>query len=132
MNKLNSKSNSLIITFSNDFYKFHYTLSLASTLKATGKDVRIFVSGYACNFIKQNWQDYDKEGINERLKSKKMGSIEEMFAYCKQLEVEIFYCDSAIGFLNINSKEITNLVNIKPISMYSVLNTYKQGEIIFI
>jgi peroxiredoxin family protein len=132
LNKLNSKSNSLIITFSNDFYKFHYTLSLASTLKATGKDVRIFVSGYACNFIKQNWQDYDKEGINERLKSKKMGSIEEMFAYCKELEVEIFYCDSAIEFLNINSKEITNLVNIKPISMYSVLNTYKQGEIIFI
>ena len=132
MNKLYSNSNNLIITFSNDFYKFHYTLSLASTLKATGKDVRIFVSGYACNFIKQNWQAYDKEGINERLKSKKMGSIEEMFAYCKELEVEIFYCESAIEFLNINSREITNLVNIKPISMYSVLNTYKQGEIIFI
>ena len=132
MDKSNSKSNSLIITFSNDFYKFHYTLSLASTLKATGKDVSIFVSGYACNFIKQNWQDYDKEGINERLKSKKMGSIEEMFAYCKQLEVEIFYCDSAIGFLNINSNEITNLVSIKSKSMYSILNSYKQGEIIFI
>ena len=132
MDRLSSNSNNLIITFSNDFYKFHYTLSLASTLKATGKDVRIFVSGYACNFIKKNWQDYDKEGINEKLKRKKMGSIEDMFAYCKELEVEIFYCDSAIEFLNINSKEITNLVNIKPISMYSVLNTYKQGEIIFI
>ena len=132
MNKLNSNSNNLIITFSNDFYKFHYALSLASTLKATGKDVRIFVSGYACNFIKRNWQDYDKEGINEKLKRKKMGSIEDMFAYCKELEVEIFYCETAMEFLNINSREITNLVSIKPISMYSVLNTYKQGEIIFI
>ena len=132
MDRLSSNSNNLIITFSNDFYKFHYTLSLASTLKATGKDVRIFVSGYACNFIKKNWQDYDKEGINEKLKRKKMGSIEDMFAYCKELEVEIFYCESAIEFLNINSREITNLVNIKPKSMYSVLNFYKKGEIIFI
>ena len=55
-----------------------------------------------------------------------------MFAYCKELEVKIFYCESAIDFLNINAKEITNLVSIKPKSMYSVLNSYKQGEIIFI
>ena len=132
MSKLDFNSSNLIITFSNDFYKFHYALSLASTFKATGKNVGIFVSGYACHFIKKNWQDYDKEGINEKLKKKKMGSIKEMFAYCKELEVEIFYCESAIEFLNINTKEITNLVSIKPKSMYSVLNSYKQGEIIFI
>jgi peroxiredoxin family protein len=132
MGKPGSNSSNLIITFSNDFYKFHYALSLASTLKATAKDVKIFVSGYACNFIKQNWQDYDKEAINAKLIRNKMGSIEEMFAYCKELEVEIFYCKSAIEFLNINSKEITNLVSIEPKSMYSVLNSYRQGEIIFI
>ena len=132
MNKPNSNLNNLIITFSNDFYKFHYALSLASTLKATGKNITIFVSGYACNFIKQNWQDYDKEAINAKLIKKKMGSIEEMFAYCKELEVEIFYCESAIEFLNINSNEITNLFSIKPKSMYSILNRYKQEEIIFI
>ena len=126
------KSNNLIISFSDDFYKFHYALSLASTLKATGKDVEIFVSGYACNFIRKNWQDHDKEDINRRLKRKKMGSIEEMFAYCKELEIEIFYCESAIEFLNINIREITNLLSIKPKSMYSILNSYKQGEIIFI
>ena len=132
MHKSNSKSSNLIISFSNDFYKFHYALSLASTLKATGKDAEIFVSGYACNFIKKNWQDYDKESINEKLIRKKMGSIEELFTYCKELDVEIFYCETAIEFLNINSKEITNLISIKPKSMYSILNGYKQGEIIFI
>ena len=132
MAALNSNSSNLIIAFSNDFYKFHYALSLASTLKATGKDVKIFVSGYACNFIKKNWKDYDKKAINEKLIKKKMGSIEEMFAYCKELEVEIFYCESATEFLNINSNETINLVSIKPKSMYSILNSYKQGEIIFI
>ena len=82
MGKPVSNSSNLIITFSDDIYKFYYALSLASTLKATGKDVRIFISGYACHFIKKNWQDYDKQAINAKLKRKKMGSIEEMFAFC--------------------------------------------------
>ena len=81
--------NHLIITFSKDLYKFHYALSLASSLKAVGKNVKIFVSGYACNFLKKNWRDYDKESIANKLEKKKMGSIEDMFTYCKELEVEI-------------------------------------------
>ena len=128
----NSNSNHLIITFSNDLYKFHYALSLASSLKASGKNVQIFVSGYACNFIKQNWKDYDKQSINEKFKIKKMGTIEEMFSYCKELEVEVYYCETATEFLNINSNQITNLVCIKPKSMYSILNANKKREIIFI
>ena len=132
MDNTKSSLNNLIISFSEDLYKFHYALSLASSLKAIGKDVSIFISGYACNFIKKNWRDYDKEGIAVKLEEKKMGSIEEMFAYCKELEVKIFYCETAIDFLNINSNEITNLISIQPKSMYSVLNGNKHGEIIFI
>ena len=132
MDKKYSNSNNLIIAFSKDLYKFHYALSLATSLKAIGKNVNIFISGYACNFIKKNWKDYDKGGITEKLEGKKMVSIEEMFTYCKELEVEIFYCETAIDFLNISGKEITNVVNIAPKSMYSVLNSNKHGEIIFI
>ena len=73
MDKTSANSNHLIITFSKDLYKFHYALSLASSLKAIGKNVRVFVSGYACNFIKKNWKDYDKESISERLEEKKNG-----------------------------------------------------------
>ena len=90
MSKIDLNSSNLIITFSDDFYKFHYALSLASTFKATGKNVGIFVSGYACNFIKKNWQDHDKGSINAKLKRKKMGSIEEMVAFCKELKVDRF------------------------------------------
>ena len=132
MKKTNTNLNYLIITFSKDLYKFHYALSLASSLKAIGKIVKVFVSGYACNFIKQSWKNYDKESINEQFKKKKMGSIEEMFLYCKELEVEVFYCETALEFLNINTHEITNLINIEPNSMYSVLSSNKEGEIIFI
>ena len=127
MGKPNSNSSNLIITFSNDFYKFYYALSLASTLKATGKNVSIFVSGYACHFIKKNWQDYDKEGINEKLK-KKNGINRRNVCILQRARGEIFYCESAIEFLNINTKEITNLVSIKPKSMYSVLNSISKEK----
>ena len=55
-----------------------------------------------------------------------------MFTYCKELEVEIFYCETALDFLNIDKKKISNLATIKPTSMYSILNSNKHGEIIFI
>ena len=132
MDKTSANSNHLIITFSKDLYKFHYALSLASSLKAIGKNVKVFVSGYACNVIKQNWETHDNKDLNVKLKKNKMGSIEEMFLYCKELEVEIFYCETAIEFLNIKRNEVTGLIDIKPNSMYSVLSSNKEGEIIFI
>ena len=132
MDKTNSNMSHLIIAFSEDLYKFYYALSLASSLKAINKNVKIFISGYACNFIKKNWEDYDKERVSEKLEEQRMGSIEEMLAYCQELEVEIFYCETALGFLNIGSDQISDKIKIKPISMYSVLNNNKQGEIIFI
>ena len=49
----------------------------------------------------------------------------------KQSLSMIFLKDEA-KIPSINTKEITNLVSIRPKSMYSVLNSYKQGEIIFI
>ena len=132
MIKKNLNTNYLIISFSKDFYKFHYALTLASSLRAIDKDVTVFISGYSCNFIKKKWECYDKQNIHKKLELKNMGSIKEVFSYCKDLEVKIFYCETALEFLNIASTDITNLINIKPISMYSILNSNKEGEIIFI
>ena len=92
MIKKNFNSNYLIISFSKDFYKFHYTLTLASSLRAIDKNVTVFISGYACNFIKKKWQSNDEQNIHKKLEQKNMGSIEEIFLYCKELEVKIFYC----------------------------------------
>ncbi|MAK09292.1 MAG: hypothetical protein CML36_02255 [Rhodobacteraceae bacterium] len=132
MIKKNFNSDYLIISFSKDFYKFHYALTLASSLRAINKNVSVFISGYSCNFIKKNWKCYDEKKIYKKLELKNMSSIEELFLYCKELEVKTFYCETALEFLNISSKDITNLIDIKPISMYSILNSNKQGEIIFI
>ena len=132
MIKKNLDSNYLIISFSKDFYKFHYTLTLASSLRAIDKNVTVFISGYACNFIKKKWKCYDEQNIHKKLEKKNMGSIEEILSYCKELKVKTFYCETALEFLNIASTDITNLIDIKPASMYSILNSNKEGEIIFI
>ena len=132
MIKKNFNSNYLIISFSKDFYKFHYTLTLASSLRAINKNVTVFISGYACNFIKKKWHSNDEQNIHKKLEQKNMGSIEEIFSYCKELEVKIFYCETALEFLNIASTDIINLIDIKPISMHSILNLNKENEILFI
>ena len=132
MVKKNLNSNYLIISFSKDFYKFHYALTLASSLRAIDKNITVFISGYSCNFIKKKWKSYDEQNIHKKLALQNMGSIEEVFSYCKELEVKFFYCETALEFLNIASTDITNLIDIKPISMYSILNSNKEGEIIFI
>ena len=132
MIKKNLNSNYLIISFSKDFYKFHYALKLALSLRVIDKNVTVFISGYLCNFIKKKWKCYDKKKIYKKLEKKNMGSIEEVFSYCKELEVKTFYCETALEFLNISSKDITNLIDIKPISMHSILNSNKEGKIIFI
>ena len=132
MIKKSLNSDYLIISFSKDFYKFHYALTLASSLRVIDKNVIVFISGYSCNFIKKKWKCYDEKNIYRKLEKKNMGSIEEVFSYCKELEVKVFYCKTALEFLNISSKDITNLIDIKPISMHSILNSNKEGEIIFI
>ena len=56
MVKKNLNSNYLIISFSKDFYKFHYALTLASSLRAIDKNITVFISGYSCNFIKKKME----------------------------------------------------------------------------
>ena len=53
----NLKSKIIIIAFSDDIYKFHYALTMASTLSAIEKKVSIFISGYACNYIRKDWTE---------------------------------------------------------------------------
>ena len=69
--KNNKNSKILIILFTSDFYKYYYALNLASTYKAADKDVSIFYTGYAVNFLSKYWKKYDRKKINNRLIKKK-------------------------------------------------------------
>ena len=132
MIKKNLESNFLIIIFSEDSYKFHYALSMASSLKAIDKQVTIFVTGYACNYISADWEKSYNKNLNNRLKKKKMPSIKELFSYCKDLKIKFYYCTTAMDFLEVDTLNLNKCLNIKPIGMYSILSLHKEDKIIFI
>ena len=128
----NFKSKVIIIAFSDDIYKFHYALTMASTLSAIEKKVSIFISGYACNYIKKDWIENSSNKITNKFLEKKMPSFKELFAYCKDLNVNIYYCDTALNFLDIDKSNLIDTIQLKPLGMYTILNDHKQDEMIFI
>ncbi len=128
----NYKKKFLFIIFSKDFYKFHYSITTAITLRALEKDVSVFVTGYACNYIKKNWQEYDIDKIYKKISQKKMPSLEQLYKDCADLNLKFYYCETAIDFLDINELDITNLIKILPVGMYSIMSKHKNDDILFI
>ena len=122
----------LIILFSDDIYKFHYALNMSATMKSMDIEVNIFISGYACRYISKDWKKFDNQNINEKFKSKNMPTLEESFNFCSELNVNFFYCDTALDFFNIQKSNITKSIKIEPIGMFSILNNHKKNQIIFI
>ena len=128
----NFKSKVIIIAFSDDIYKFHYALTMASTLSAIEKKVSIFISGYACNYIRKDWMEKSANNITNKFLEKKMPSLKELFAYCKNLNVNIYYCDTALNFLDIDKTNLIDTIRLEPLGMYTIFNDHKKDEMIFI
>ncbi len=126
------KSKILIIGFSDDIYKFHYALTMASTLSAIEKKVSIFFSGYACKYLQKDWREYTSNNISNKFREKKMPSLEELFKYCNDLNVNLYFCETALSFLDIKKIDLINYIKVKPIGMYTILNDHKKDELIFI
>ena len=128
----NFKSKVIIIAFSDDIYKFHYALTMASTLSAIEKKVSIFISGYACNYIKKDWMKNYANKITNKFLEKKMPSLKDLFTYCKDLNVNIYYCDTALNFLDIDKSNLIDTIRLEPLGMYAIFNDHKKDEMVFI
>ena len=132
MDNKNFKSKVIIIAFSDDIYKFHYALTMASTLSAIEKKVSIFISGYACNYIRKDWTVNCANKITNKFLEKKMPSLKELFTYCKDLNVNIYYCDTALNFLDIDKTNLIDTISLEPLGMYTIFNNHKKDEMVFI
>ena len=130
LNKLNNKY--LFIIFTSDFYKYYYSLNTANTLKACNKEVSIFITGYSCNFILDSWKNYDKKNIVASIKKNNMASYEEVLGMSLDLNIDFFYCNTALELLEIKEKKILKKFKIKPLGLYQIMNKFKDGQIIFI
>ena len=129
-NKKNSKI--LLILFTSDFYKYYYALNLASTYRAINKDVTLFYSGYAINFLLKKWKKYDIKKINSKIQKQKMPSYLEMINLCIELKIRFYFCKTAIDFVNINEKEFLDNLIIKSMALYQLVNKHKNDQTIFI
>ena len=132
MNYKDLKSKILIIAFSDDIYKFHYALTIASTLSAIEKKVSIFISGYACNYIRKDWEKYSSKKTTNKFIEKKMPTLNELFKYCKDLNVNLYFCETALNFLNIEKSNLIDSIQLQPLGMYAILNEYKKDQLVFI
>ena len=129
-NKKSSKV--LIILFTSDFYKYYYGLNLASTYKATNKDVSLFYTGYAINFLLKNWNSYDTKNHNNKLIEKNMPSYLEMINLCNELKIRFFFCKTALDFLSFTESDFLNSIKIKSTPLYKIISEYKNEQTIFI
>ena len=129
-NKKNSKI--LIILFTSDFYKYYYGLNLASTYKAANKDVSLFYSGYAINFLLKNWNSFDTKNYNNKLIEKNMPSYLEIINLCNELEIRFFYCKTALDFLNVSENDFLSSIEIKSVPLYKMVSDYKNEQTVFI
>ena len=118
--------------FTNNFYKLYYSLNTAATLKACEKEVSIFFSGYSCNFIKKDWNTDRVNEINNKILSLGMESYESLLNLCKDLNISFFYCSSAFLFMDLKKEDIIPTINIKSEGLYTIINDYKNDQIIFI
>jgi len=130
--KISKNSKVLIILFTSDFYKYYYGLNLASTYKATNKNVTLFYTGYSVNFLSKNWNNYDKKNINKKLKKKQMPDYLEILKLCSELEINFVFCKTALEFISLNEDDIVDDINITSAPLYQIINEYKNEQTIFI
>ena len=122
----------LFIVFTSDFYKFYYSLNTANTLSACNKKVSFFITGYSCNFIFDNWISFDKNNKVETIKKNKMSSYEEVLTMSKDLNIDFYYCDTALDLLKTKDSKMIENLDIKPVGLYHIINRFKEDNIIFI
>ena len=122
----------LLIIFTSDFYKFYYALNTANTLSACNKKVSIFITGYSCNYILQDWETFDKTDTVAKLKKNNLSSYYEVLSMCMDLGIDFFYCDTALDLLGKKNRKIFDYIDVAPVGLYYIINKFKNDEIIFI
>ena len=132
MNKNQTGDKKLIILFTEDFYKFYYGINLANTLKACNKNIGVFFSGYACNYLKKNWKTSDKQLLHEKVFQNYNCNLDELFKLSLDLNIDFFYCQTSFELFNIKKSDINSFLELKAIGLYSIINNYKEHNIIFI
>ena len=122
----------LFVIFTEDFYKFYYGINLATTLKSCNNEVEVFFSGYSCNFLKKDWKKYDKKKINNLVISNYNCNLEELFELSSEMNISFFFCQSSLNLFSISNGHLNQASKVKPVALYTIINKYKNQDLVFI
>ena len=130
-----NKNSLSIIIFSDNLFKIHYALTIASAAIACNKNTVVFFAGHACYFLSEKQNLIKNNSSNEEIKIKKSGSpgFEELLKICTDLNITFMVCEAGLSLCKMHKNQIRKDLKIKSGGLYTFLSTIKEkDQIIFI
>ncbi len=130
----NNSSSYRIIVISNDFFKIHYALTLAATIKSSDVPCVLFFAGYACHALKNNsgYKYLDVNDENSNIMKSGSPGFDEMILLCNELSVDIMICEAGLKICNIERNQIRKDIKITSGGLYTLIPKKKSEDKILV
>tara|TARA_B100001093_G_C26555877_1_gene896514 strand:+ start:22 stop:429 length:408 start_codon:yes stop_codon:yes gene_type:complete len=126
-----------ILIITNDFFKIHYALTLAATIKSSDISCTLFFAGYACHALKkkEGYKSLDINQENFKLIQSGLPGFDEMIKLCNELSISIMICEAGLKLCDINKDEIRNDIKIMSGGLYTFIpkkNSFDTDKLLII
>ena len=134
------KAGLAIIFHSGSYDRIYHGLSIALAALALGRDVRLFFTYWALDYLRKDKPSLfklDAEAQKQRRVLEKnierghIQKIEELIVQAKSMKAKIYACTSSMGLLNISRNELIGEVD-KSMGITTFLTETAQDQILFI
>jgi peroxiredoxin family protein len=135
-----SKNGVGIIFHSGSYDRIYHGLSIASTAGALGREVRLFFTYWALEYLRKRETplfelnkeaENHKEIIKRNIEKGHMHKISELIAQSKSMGSKFYACTNSMGLLNISRNELIKDVD-KSMGMTTFMAETLDYQILFI
>lgn len=129
-----------IILHSGSFDRLYHSFSIALAALALGRDVRIFISYWALEYVrKKDFATFnlDQEGrdhiqiLEDNLRKGHIHKISELISETKLMGAKLYACTGSMGLLNISRDELIDEVDMS-MGITTFLTEIKNDQILFV
>ena len=129
-----------IIFHSGAYDRIYHGFSIALAALALGRDVRLFFSYWALEYLKkkgppvfelESGSKMHKEIIEKNMKKGHLQKISDHVAQVKQMGAKVYACTNSMGILNIARDELIAEVD-KAMGLTTFLTETKDHQILFV
>lgn len=129
-----------IIFHSGSFDRIYHGFSLALASLALGREVGLFFSYWALEYLRKDNQmpfkldaeaQQHKEALTNNIERGHIQKLSEFIAQAKPMGAKIYACTSSMGLLNIARDELIDEVD-KTMGITTFLTLTSKGQVLFI